>query len=222
MSAWMLTEFPPKPNSTPAETRGKYRRQGMGGVSMRYPEDTSRWEDWELEYRYGGFYIFPPTGIIEVVDELRRKHDPRSYRACQAHVTLTEPLPRPLTDEDLPELSAVLSRIPPFVLSYGDVHATVPYPGVVYGIEPVDRFMSLREAIHGTSLFEDSPLSRKDVPPHMTIAEFISLEDSIALEATLSGQLDEGEWLCAEIEYAVPDEDLRFHRVLTFPLGIRR
>ncbi len=148
--------------------------------------------------------------------------DATDYRACQAHVTVTEPLPRPLTDEDLRELSAVLSRIAPFVLSYGGVHATVPYPGVVYGLEPVDKFLSLREAIHGTSLFENSPLTRKNVPPHMTIAEFISVEESIALEGTLRGQVDEGEWLCAEIEYAVLDEDLRFHRVLTFPLGIRR
>lgn len=191
----------------------------MGGVPIRYPEDTSGWQDWQLEYRYRGFYIFPPTGIIEVVDELRRRHDPRSYRACQAHVSLSEPLPRPFTNEDLAELTGVLSGIAPFVISYGDVHATAPYPGVVYGIEPVDKFMSLREAIHGTCLFDNSPLSRKDVPPHMTIAEFISLEESIGLEGTLRGQVDEGEWLCAEIEYAVPDEDLRFHRVLTLPLG---
>lgn len=193
----------------------------MGGLSIRYPEDTSGWQDWQLEYRFGGFYIFPPTAIIRVVDELRRTHDPRSYRTCQAHLSLSEPLPRPFTDEDVAELSAVLSGIPPFMISYGDIHATVPHPGVVYGIEPMDKFMSLREAIHGTSLFENSPLTRRDVPPHMTIAEFISLEESLALEGVLKGQVDEGEWLCEEIEYAVPDEHLRFHRVLKLPLGIR-
>jgi hypothetical protein len=191
----------------------------MGAVPIRYPQDTSGWQDWQLEYRYGGFYIFPPTGIMEVVDELRRRHDPRSYRACQAHVSLSEPLPRPLTTEDLAELSARLSGVAPFTIAYGNVHTTLPYPGVVYGIEPMDEFMSLRDAIHGTCLFEDSSLSRKDVPPHMTIAEFISVEESIALEEILRGQVDAGEWLCAEIEYAVPDEGLRFQRVLTLPLG---
>ena len=188
-------------------------------MAIQYPDETSGWEKWQLEYRYGGFYLFPPSGIIEVVDELRRTYDPPSYAICQAHVTLTEPLPRALTNEDLAELSAVLADLDPFTVTYGDVHATVPHPGVVYRIEPAATIVALRQAIHATSLFADAPLSHEHVPPHMTIAEFITLDESIVLAASLAGQVEEGEWPCHAIDYAVPDNDMRFHRALSLLLG---
>ncbi|MBV9596671.1 MAG: hypothetical protein JOZ87_07395 [Chloroflexi bacterium] len=39
------------------------------------------------------------------------------------------------------------------------------------------------------------------------------------LLATLSGNVPEGDWLVDAIEYAVPDHQLYFHRVLRIPLG---
>lgn len=172
-----------------------------------------------MEYRYGAFYVFPPDGIIEEVDGLRERYDPVSHRICQAHVSLSEPLPRPMEAPDLVELRAALNSLSPFVISYGGVHATTPYPGVVYAIEPVHAFIGLRSAVHSTALFRDRSLRRSDVPPHMTIAEFISPVESIAVAKQLQGAVREGEWLCREIEYAVPDENMCFRRILRIPLG---
>lgn len=184
-----------------------------------YAEHTSGWKEWQLEYRYGGFYIFPPAGIIEDVDALRRRHDPRSHLGCQAHVSLSEPLPRGLDEVDLCEIGELLRTVAPIMLTYDDVHATVPYPGVVYRIKPVEAFMQLRGVLHCASVFRTSPLTRIAAAPHMTIAEFVSVEGSVELAEELRGRVREGQWLCREIEYAIPDEKMRFRRVLTLPLG---
>jgi 2'-5' RNA ligase superfamily len=191
--------------------------QGLGEI--RYAQDTSAWEDWQLEYRYGAFYLFPPSGVIERVDDLRKTYDPASAAVCQAHVSLSEPIPRPLEEGDLRELLVALSRVEPFTMTYREVHATPPYPGVVYTIGPASNFMALRSAVHSTSLFESSPLRRQELPPHMTIAEFITMERSVELAAQLMGNVPTGEWACRQIEYAVPDETMHFQRVLSLPLG---
>ena len=40
----------------------------MSAFTAEYAKGTSGWEEWQLEYRFGAFYIFPPTGVIEPVD----------------------------------------------------------------------------------------------------------------------------------------------------------
>jgi hypothetical protein len=186
---------------------------------IRYAQDTSSWTDWQLEYRYGVFLIFPPPGIIEYVDDLRSQYDPASYTRCQAHISLSEPLPRALTDDDLFGLRDAVSGIEQFTITYGDVHTTPPYPGVVYDINPKATFTALRSAVHSIRLFEQSSLTRQDIPPHMTVAEFISMDRSVELAADLRGRVREGNWHCDRIEYAVPDDAMRFQRVLVVPLG---
>lgn len=61
-------------------------------MTIAYATDTSGWQEWQLEYRYGALFIFPPAGVIEPMDALRRAHDPRSDECCQAHSSLSEPL----------------------------------------------------------------------------------------------------------------------------------
>src|SRR5919206_3379168 len=138
--------------------------------------DTSRWEGWQREYRYGAFYIFPPPGIIEPIDQLRHNYDPKSDSYCRAHISLSEPLRAPLTDEQVQELHDTLSSIEPFEIHYGPLRSFPPYPGVVYAITPEDAFMGLRSCIHETSVFKDQQLMREHSKPHMTIAEFITIE----------------------------------------------
>jgi 2'-5' RNA ligase len=181
--------------------------------------DPSAWEEWQAEYRFGAFFIFPPAGTIEPVDDLRRAYDPRSASYCQAHISLSEPLAGPLTSEQCSELQAALSSIAQFELHYGTLRTFPPYPGVTYAIQPEDRFMQLRSAIHATTLFSGVPLIRKDRAPHLTIAEFISWERTEELFRELNGKVPEGTFLCGSIEYAVPNQDFYFERVLTLPLG---
>lgn len=188
---------------------------------FEYP-DTSNWEDWQKEYRYGALYIFPPTDITEYVDELRRTYDPRSANAAQAHLSLSEPLLGPLTAPQLGELRWVLARARPFHVHYGPLRWFPPYPGVTYAITPEEPFMELRAAIHATSMFEHSPLQRRDIAPHMTIAEFISIEETASLLEALSGRVREGDWLVDTVEYAAPDRHLHFRRLLTLPIGVRQ
>jgi 2'-5' RNA ligase len=183
--------------------------------------DTSSWKEWQREYRYGALYIFPPEGIIEPIDELRRRYDPISYATCQAHVSLSEPAPRPLTEADIHEVQTQLATISPFVMHYGPLHSFPPYPGVVYSVTPEDAFTRLRSAIHATSLFASTPFSRKRIAPHMTIAEFITVEQTQDLLEQLSGRVPEGDFLCASIEYALPNDAFSFERVLTLPLGLQ-
>jgi 2'-5' RNA ligase len=181
--------------------------------------DASHWEGWQREYKYGAFYIFPPLGIIEPIDQLRRKYDPKSDSYCQAHISLSELLRAPLTDEQVQELHDTLSSIEPFEINYGPLRSFLPYPGVVYAITPVDMFMRLRSRIHETSLFKDKPLIREHITPHMTIAEFITIERTHELLEELSGKVREGTFLCSAIEYAIPNHDFYFERVLRLPLG---
>jgi 2'-5' RNA ligase len=179
--------------------------------------DTSHWEGWQREYRYGAFYIFPPPGIIEPIDRLRRKYDPKSDSYCQAHVSLSEPLRAPLTDQQVQELCDTLSSIEPFEMHYGPLRFFPPYPGVVYAITPEDMFMKLRSRIHATSLFQDQQLMREHIAPHMTIAEFITIERTHELLEEMSGKAPQGAFLCSAIEYAVPNHDFYFERVLRVP-----
>lgn len=186
---------------------------------IEYPETTG-WEEWMHEYKYGVFLIYPPVGHIEAVDALRQKYDPKSAVICQAHITLSESLQNPLTEDQLKELQEALATIEPFEIQYGPLRAFPPYPGVTFRIEPEDRFMKLREAIHATSIFKDSPMTKKDRAPHMTIAEFgLDWPATEKLMKELEGKVPERSFLCDQIELAVPDKNFHLHRVLKIPLG---
>lgn len=74
-----------------------------------YADTTPDWEAWQSDYRSGAFYIFPPPGVIEAIDALRQAHDPKSAPICQAHISLSEPLPGPMTNLQMQEVRAALS-----------------------------------------------------------------------------------------------------------------
>ncbi len=181
--------------------------------------DTSAWEEWQRAYRYGAFYIFPPAGVIEPIDGLRRTHDPKSDAYCQAHISLSEPLKHPVTQTELEELNARLSSVAPFDIRYGPLRSFPPYPGVVYTIAPDDTVRQLRAVIHSTAMFKDATLTREHFAPHLTVAEFITVDRTAELLQELSGHVPEGTFLCDAIEYAVPTSEFRFARILTIPLG---
>jgi hypothetical protein len=181
--------------------------------------NTATWEDWQRAYRFGAFYIFPLTGIIEEMDRLRELHDPRSASICQAHISLSEPLPTPPTAADLDEIHHELSRIEPFDLHYGPLRHFLPYPGVTFEISPEGPFRRLRSFIHATSVFSGVPLQHEHIAPHITIAEFITPDETTALLAGLGGTVSTGSFLCDAIEYAVPNDNFQFERMLSLPLG---
>jgi 2'-5' RNA ligase len=196
---------------------------GCSGELMRLDQvqyaDCSSWQEWQHEYRYGAFYVFPPPDVIETIDRLRGIYDPQSAAYCQAHISLSEPLEHALHETELEELAARLALFSPFVLSYGPLRDFPPYPGVAYAIRPEERFRELQDLVHATTIFEGRPLKRHAIAPHMTIAEFISVERTKELLRELSGVVAEGNFVCDRIEYAVPDASFHFQRVLAIPLG---
>lgn len=185
---------------------------------FEYANDTSGWEDWQFGYRFGAFYIFPPTGVIEPVDALRQTYDPKSASICQAHISLSESLPSPLLKEQVQEIRAALSAVQPFDIYYGPLRSFPPHPGVCYSITPEDKFRAMRAALHSTSAFAGIPLRREHIAPHMTIAELITSQQTHEFLQELSGKVPEGIFRCDSIEYAVPNEKFHFERVLAIPL----
>ena len=190
----------------------------MAGEPITYADPAS-WEEWQREYRYGAFYIFPPADLIEMVDALRWRYDSTSAAICQAHISLSAPLPRPLEESDLADLRAHLAAIEPFSIRYGPLQSFPPHPGIAYTIAPEDKFGTLRSTIHAGALFADAARGRSRIAPHMTIAEFISGEQTAALLRELPRRVPVGAFDCAAIEYAIPNRDFFFERVLTLPLG---
>jgi len=187
---------------------------------IKYADKTDHWENWWRGYYFGAFYIFPPKEVMAEVDELREKYDPKSASFCRAHISLSEPLQKKISISDVHSLRDDLSSINPFEINYGPLRTHPPYPGVTYTITPENKFESLRKVIHGNKLFRGVELKRSKIVPHMTIAEFITMEQTNEIFDKLNDEVKSGKFLCKEIVLAVPNNEMYFNPVISIPLGI--
>jgi 2'-5' RNA ligase len=124
-----------------------------------------------------------------------------------------------LSVEQLDELHSALAGVASFELTYGPLTSFGTYPGVVLAVAPEDAFFALRAAVQSTSIFAGRDLPRAKRLPHMTVAEFVSLEETHALLTQLGNTVPGGTFLCDRVVYAVPDASFRFEPVLEVPLG---
>ena len=186
---------------------------------ITYATDTSKWEDWQRGYRLGVILILPPPDVSREVDSLRARYDPRSAAWCPAHISLSDPLSSEMSPALADEIRGVLSGVRPFKLCFDRLYASPRHPGVAYRIAPREPIERLKPILHGTSGFADEAHRRRDIAPHMTVAEFISIEESLQLCARLQDTAPVGSFLCDRLMYMVPDGSFRFQRRLTFPLG---
>ena len=87
-----------------------------------YVANVGRRDAWQREYRFGVLLIYPPDPPLLQVNALRAKYDPRSQSACDAHISLTIPLPRPPTGGQCLELESIASGIATTILweTWGD------------------------------------------------------------------------------------------------------
>lgn len=177
------------------------------------------WAAWQEEYAFGAFYIFPPQDLGDSVDALRRIHDPVSAAICRAHVSLTEPLRSRLDEAQDGEIREVLMTLEPFAVDYGPIRGFAPHPGVALAIRPEASVRSLRDAIHSTSAFQGAAFKRAEIPPHLTIAEFITIGRSAVLLDELAGVIPSGSFECNEVVLAAPDAGFHFHDVRRFSIG---
>jgi 2'-5' RNA ligase len=192
-----------------------------GGLDMAVPAGVSyaegaNWESWQRDYLLGVILIVPPEDVREPIDRLRARYGPVSHRTCAAHISVSDPLGREMTPDVEDEIRGALRRVEPFRLYFETLYASNEYPGVAYRIHPDEPVRALQQILHATRAFGPVPSSRREIPPHMTVAEFISIDESLRLCAALQDNAPKGSFLCDRMEYIVPDDSFVFHSVRTF------
>jgi len=175
-----------------------------------YARDINLWERWQCEYRYGMLLLLPPEPIATIVGRLRELYDPRSQASCGAHISLTVPLPTYMTAEHWQELEQIAAGLPPFEIQYGPLSNYLPHPGVVLTITPQGVLDALRASLEAAPVFVGAPPRSHPFSAHMTIAEFVTVEQTIALTDELAGVVPPGAFLCDHVSYVVPDEGFAF------------
>jgi hypothetical protein len=186
---------------------------------VTYVTNTSRWKDWQCDYRLGLILIMPPEKVSRQIDPLRARYDPQAFASCPTHISLSDPLRREMTPTLEQEIRDILSKIAPFTLYYDKPHASTQHAGVAYPITPQQPIDDLKAALHTATVFEGKVYGRRSIPAHMTIAEFISIADGLKLCAQLQDSTPSGSFLCDRLAFIVPDEDFHFQKVDTFFLG---
>lgn len=183
---------------------------GEDGAITTYAAPQPSWESWFETYRFGALYVFPPPDLRARVNALRHHYDARSQAICDAHISLTVPLPAPLTLTAAAELHDVIGATPPFIVQWGPPYQYPGIPGVVLRIQPIEPFAALVRALESCACFAHAAPRPHPFSPHMTIAEFIMGPRSREILAELGGLDLDGEFPCTEVAYAVPDATFRF------------
>ena len=186
---------------------------------IRYAQNTDSWEDWQLDYRLGLILIMPPKEVSDLIDPLRERYDPKSHATCSTHISVSDPLSREMTPDLETEIRAILQDFQPFELHFRTLHASCKHPGVSYSIHPEEPIRALQEALHKSRAFAGKVYKRRHIPPHMTIAEFISIPESLKLCDQLQDTAPKGSFICDRLEFIVPDDNMRWRREITFMLG---
>ena len=186
---------------------------------IAYAEDTAAWEEWQRDYRLGLILILPPPEVARVFDRLRQKYDPRSHAVCPAHISVSDPLRLEMTDKRREEIRALCAGIEPFPLRYGPPRASTERAGVSCPVGPQAAIDRLKDALHGATVFDGQVYRRRSVPAHMTIAEFVSIEESAGIRAAVEQEVGGGAFVCQQLDFIVPDEGFCFRKVMRFRLG---
>lgn len=185
---------------------------------MAYVEDTSNWEEWQRDYRLGVILILPPPEVAQQIDPLRAKYDPRSFATSPTHISVTDPLSKEMTPDLQHEIQGILTGISPFELHFDKPQASIEFAGVSYPVRPQEPIDALKQALHASSAFGGESHQRRDIPAHMTIAEFLSIEESLLLCEQLQDTAPTGSFICDRLSLVVPDQDFSFNEALVFML----
>jgi len=184
-----------------------------------YVADVSSWKAWQQEYRFGVILVVPPEPVLSQVNALRERYAWSQSSQCDAHISLSVPVPRALSRTDWRELEAIAARIEPFTVEYGPLMNYLPHPGVCLAIEPQAALDELRIAIESASCFAGAKPRRFPFSAHMTIAEMISVEQTHEIMEELKTEAPQGTFLCDDLCYLVPDASFRFVERARLALG---
>ncbi len=166
--------------------------------------------EWQREYRYGIWLIYPPEPHLSAITALRERYAWAQSCECDAHISLSVPLPRPINASDVAELQAALRTVPPFTVTYGPLVRRPAHRGVVLEISPQDTLRALLETVEATSAFERAAPRPYPYWAHMTIAEMVTWEQTYAIIEELKDLPLQGDFELTYLSYAVPDERFCF------------
>jgi 2'-5' RNA ligase len=164
--------------------------------------------------------VLPPDPVRNEINELRARYDPRSHAIAEAHITLTVPLQREPDDHQWDELDRVARGFAPLTIRYGPLVPFLPKPSAALDIEPQDEIDRLRRALETCEVFAGAPPRAYPFWAHMTIAEFISVDDTKELVRQIGGdRAPTGTFVCDHLSYLAPDESFRFTERRALKLG---
>jgi 2'-5' RNA ligase len=177
------------------------------------------WEDWQKLYQFGTIVIWPPDEVRKVVNSQRQAFDPVSQSYCEAHITVTQPLIRDIKDDEWNQILNILNDFDCFEIKYGPLNSFLPYPCIWYEIEPREKVLEIRHALHNTGYFNLKMSHTDDFIPHMTITEGISgpTVDEKLLER-LQEIIRSGSFSCNDLAYIVHNEKFSFGVKTALPL----
>jgi len=182
----------------------------MPPAVTEYASGRSWAKAWQHEYRYGVWLIYPPEPHRSAVTALRERYAWSQSSRCDAHISLSLPLPRPVTAADVAELQAALSQVQPFRVSFGPLVRQPAHRGVVLEVSPQDSLRALLEKVEATSAFAGAVPRKYPFWAHLTIAEMVTWEQTYAIIEELADLPLSGEFDLAYLSYAVPDEEFSF------------
>jgi len=186
----------------------------LTGVGME------NWADWQKVYEHGTFVILPPVDIRMIVNKLRDQYDPISQSYCETHITLTQPLLNPITELDWNRLKSISSGFKPFEIRYGPLNTFLPYPCIYYEIQPAEKILEIRNAIHETGLFNLRLPHTEGFIPHMTITEgYYDAGETKSIFDKLRNETSGGSFMCSEITFISPDVNFHFEVKRIVKLG---
>lgn len=184
-----------------------------------YAQRMSGWKKWMKEYVYGIVLIVPPDPHRIVVNALREAYAWSQSSECDAHVSMSAPIPRPVEASDLREIEERLVGFEPFTLEYGPIITGGDGRGIVLDVAPQETLRELLGILEGASLFEGAIERKWPFRAHMTLAEMLTEEQSRDVQAELSGLDLSGRFPVDRLSYIVPDEGFVFTERTTIAVG---
>lgn len=173
--------------------------------------DESSWEkNWQKEYKYGIFLIYPPEPHLSKITELRNKYAWSQSSLCNAHISLSVQIPQGLTQSHINELQNKLCDIDSIRIKYGPIVDKPQHRGVVLEVSPQERLKYLLDVVESCSAFQGAIERKYKYWAHMTIAEMLTWEQTYQIIDEVKDLCLGGEFELEYISYAVPDEKFEF------------
>ncbi len=190
-----------------------------GSMLTNYAEKMDGWKEWQVQWRYGAILIYPPEPHLSIVTKLRDRYQWSQGCICDAHISVTVPLPVPLLGHHVEEISTAISKVEPFTIKYGPIIEKPVKSSVLLEIVPQDKLRDLVSIVESTSAYENHISRSYPFWAHMTIAEETTVEQSYEIINELRHLNLGGEFLLEYLSYAVPDESFAFTDRLRIKLG---